>query len=149
MRASTPTDAAKRIVPDVARERLSISSARRSMVSLLEARLQREQLSLSSLRTRPVLAHPQTMVDIREERLGHTIARARTLLNEQLLQACGDIGRLSAELNALSPASTLERGYAVVQTAAGVVVRTAKDAPAGTALTIRLAKDTLPAVVSD
>jgi exodeoxyribonuclease VII large subunit len=51
-----------------------------------------------------------------------------------------------ARLEALSPLSVLERGYAIVRRADGRIVRQAADAPAGTKLRIRLRRDELGAV---
>jgi exodeoxyribonuclease VII large subunit len=139
LRASTPTDAAKRIVPDVAVERRGIEAARTSMRHAVRTRIEREQRGLDQTRTRPVLARPVTMIELRERDIASRIAQARLLLDAILLRAAGDVGRLGAQVRALSPASTLERGYAVVQRADGHIVRSPDDAPAGTALRLRLA----------
>ncbi|WP_422723797.1 exodeoxyribonuclease VII large subunit [Isoptericola luteus] len=146
-RASTPTDAAKRIVPDVAEERARLTQTRQRMRAAVRARVDREQHGLDALRSRPVLAHPQTVVDVREREVGQHVRHARHLLDAALLRASGEVGRLGAQVRALSPASTLERGYAVVQRADGQVVRAAGDVTAGDALRVRLADGTLEAEV--
>ncbi|QAY62005.1 exodeoxyribonuclease VII large subunit [Xylanimonas allomyrinae] len=147
VRASTPTDAAKHVVPDVAEERRRIEQARRSMRHALRARLDREQHGLDGVRSRPVLARPLTMVESRERDVAHTVRHARHLLNAALLAASGEVGRLEAQVRALSPASTLERGYAVVQRADGHVVRAPDDAAPGTPVRLRLARGELAATV--
>ncbi len=147
LRASTPTDAAKRVVPDVAEERRRVDQARRMIRHALRTRLEREQHGLDGLRSRPVLARPESMIEHRERDVEYRIAHARHVLNAALLRASGEIGRLGAQVRALSPASTLERGYAVVQRADGHVVRSPDDAAAGTRVRLRLARGELGATV--
>jgi exodeoxyribonuclease VII large subunit len=147
VRASTPTDAAKRVVPDVAEERRGLEQCRRSMRHALRARLDREQHGLDGVRSRPVLARPSSMVEGREREVVHTVSHARHLLNAMLLREAGEVGRLEAQVRALSPASTLERGYAVVQRGDGHVVRDPDDAAPGTAVRLRLARGELAATI--
>ena len=147
-RASTPTDAAKRIVPDVAEERTRAHQARQRIRAALVARLDREQHGLDALRSRPVLAHPQTSIDAREREVGQHVRHARHLLDAALLRASGEVGRLAAQVRALSPASTLERGYAVVQRGDGHVVRSPDDVATGDPLHVRLADGALDAEVT-
>ncbi len=147
LRASTPTDAAKRVVPDVAEERRRIEQARVTIRHAVRSRVEREQHGLDAMRTRPVLARPQSMVESRERDIEYRITHARHVLNAALLTASGEIGRLEAQVRTLSPASTLERGYAVVQRADGHVVRSPDDAAAGTGVRLRLAHGELAATV--
>ena len=147
-RASTPTDAARRIVPDVAEERLGLTRARRTMRSAVAALVAREQHGLDAVRSRPVLSRPHTMIEARERDIAQTVRQARHHLDAALLRASGEVGRLEAQVRALSPASTLERGYAVVQRADGHVVREPDDAPPGTGVRLRLAHGELGATVT-
>lgn len=147
-RASTPTDAAKRIVPDVAEERHRLAQARQRINGAMAALLDREQHGLDSFRSRPVLAAPHTMLEARERDVTQAIGHARHMLNALLLRASGEIGRLEAQVRALSPASTLERGYAVVQRADGQVVRVPGDVAVGDDVRVRLADGTLDAEVT-
>lgn len=147
-RASTPTDAAKRIVPDVSEERLRLTQARGRMRSAVAAMIDREQRGLDSVRSRPVLAVPQTMLESRERDVRQAIRHGRHALDALLLRASGEIGRLGAQVRALSPASTLERGYAVVQRADGHVVRRPDDVAVGASVHVRLAEGALDAKVT-
>ncbi len=147
-RASTPTDAAKRIVPDVSEERLRLTQARSRMRGALSSMLDREQRGLDGVRSRPVLAAPQTMLESRERDVRQAVRHARHALDALLLRAGGEIGRLGAQVRALSPASTLERGYAVVQRADGHVVRRPDDVEVGAGLHVRLAEGALDAEVT-
>jgi exodeoxyribonuclease VII large subunit len=147
-RASTPTDAAKRIVPDVAEERARVTQARQRIRAAVTARLDREQHGLDALRSRPVLARPHTMVDAREHEIAQHVRHARHRLDAALLRAAGEVGRLEAQVRALSPAATLDRGYAVVQRADGHVVRSPGDVTVGDPLHVRLADGALDADVT-
>ena len=56
------------------------------------------------------------------------------------------MSHVRARLLALSPATTLRRGYAIVQRPDGSVVRAAGEVPPGERLTLRFADDQLTAV---
>ncbi|GAA3797237.1 exodeoxyribonuclease VII large subunit [Cellulomonas soli] len=145
LRASTPTDAAKRIVPDVAEERARLQQARQRSRHALGQRLTREQHGLDHWRSRPVLATPTTLVDPHERRLHVLRDTGRRLLDDAVLHARAETLRLAAQVRALSPAATLERGYAVVQRADGHVVRDPSDVGAGERLRVRVAHGELAA----
>lgn len=147
-RASTPTAAAKRVVPDVSEERSRVAQARQRMRRAVAARVAREQAGLDGLRSRPVLASPDVMLADREDRVAALRERGRRALDVRLVRASGEVGRLEAQVRALSPASTLERGYAVVQRADGHVVRSPDDVAAGEAVRVRLARGELDATVT-
>jgi exodeoxyribonuclease VII large subunit len=142
-RASTPTDAAKRIVPDVGEERARVTQARARMRAAVTQRVAREEAGLSAVRSRPVLARPHTMVEVREAEVHRLRDVARRTTDHALTTAAGSIRALAAQVRALSPAATLDRGYAVVQTSDGAVVRRATTVKAGESLRIRVAEGSL------
>ena len=144
-RASTPTDAAKRIVPDVGEQIRRIQDHRARARQILQARLRREDEWLLSLRNRPVLANPERDIDRRSSEVADDLARARRSVAHLLDRASDDVRHSLARVQALSPLATLQRGYAVVQRAEEIV-RAPADAPAGTALMIRLAAGRIGAV---
>ncbi|SKC52099.1 exodeoxyribonuclease VII large subunit [Krasilnikoviella flava] len=147
-RASTPTDAAKQVVPDVAEERQRLDQARRRMRAAVAGRVAREQHGLDALRSRPALARPQTTIDVREREIAQLVRHSRHRLDAALLRAAGEVGRLEAQVRALSPQATLERGYAVVQRGDGHVVRAARDVEPGDAVHVRVADGALDAAVT-
>lgn len=122
-RASTPTDAAKRIVPDVAAELSNIAAARTRMAEALTRRLHHEQDRLTAMRSRPVLADPTTMVTVRAEQIDRLRQSARSTFAGRLDRARGEVTALRTALRTLSPEATLRRGYAVLRTESGAVVR--------------------------
>ena len=146
-RASTPTDAAKRIVPDVGEERARVAQARARIRSAVEHRVAREEHGLAQVRSRPVLARPHTMVEGRESEVHRMRDHARRSLDHALSGAVASTRALAAQVRALSPAATLERGYAVVQTADGTVVRDAATVSAKDSLRVRVASGELMATV--
>jgi len=147
-RASTPTDAAKRIVPDVREERQRLQQARQRLRGAVRARLGHEDERLAAIRSRPVLARPETMVEVREVEVERLRASGRQALDAALVRGAGEVGRLAAQVRALSPAATLERGYAVVQGPSGRVVRAPGDVVPGGALRVRVAGGELAAEVA-
>lgn len=149
LRASTPTDAGKRIVPDVTEERVRVVNAQSRMRSALTHLLNREQAGLDAARSRPVLARPLTLVDVREADVHRRLDVARRVFGVALADAAGETARLAAQVRALSPAATLDRGYAVVQRADGAVVRSPEDVARGDRLRVRVARGELAATVTD
>jgi exodeoxyribonuclease VII large subunit len=145
LRASTPTDAAKRVVPDVGDELLRVQQARGRITTRLTQIINTEIDRLGQIRSRPVLANPQTLIDVRADELVRSVARGEELFHRILERASTRVSELTAQLRALSPESTLRRGYSIVQLPSGAVLRDAADAPADTPLLLTLASGTLGA----
>ncbi|UNK46908.1 exodeoxyribonuclease VII large subunit [Arthrobacter sulfonylureivorans] len=139
LRASTPTDAAKRIVPDVSEELHRIGQARAMLARRVEQLVHRETDRLATLRSRPVMANPAGMVDVRTDDIHRLTSRAHQAVSAAVHRDTDRIAHLKAQVRALSPQNTLDRGYAVAQLPDGHVLRDAADAPAGTRLRLRLA----------
>ncbi|MFG1928156.1 exodeoxyribonuclease VII large subunit [Cryptosporangium sp. NPDC048952] len=149
VRASTPTDAAKRVVPDLSEERQRIDVARQRLRRGVLSRLEAGQQWLDGVRSRPAFAQPTVLVEQREVEVDGLRERARRTLAHRLDAAGGELAQVRARVRALSPQATLDRGYAVVQRADGAVLRDAADASPGDALRVRLAAGELPALVTD
>lgn len=145
LRASTPTDAAKRIVPDVRDELAGVASMRERSSLAIRSMLDRELRGLADLRSRPVLARPATLVEAEESRLHDVRDRARRSLGHRLDRASDEIGHHLARVRGLSPLATLERGYAVAQLPDGTVITSINDVTADSELTIRVADGTISA----
>ena len=152
LRAATPTDAAKRVVPDASSEQSLVADLRLRSARALRSWVHREQHTLSQLRSRPVLARPLDAIQARTEEVHRARTTAHRDITRLLSTESERIGHLSARLSTLGPAATLARGYAVVQTqpvassgAAAHVLQSVADAPAGTRLRVRLADGTLVA----
>lgn len=152
LRAATPTDAAKKLVPDAAAEQALILDLRRRSAQALRNWVQREQRGLDQVRSRPVLADPLRMVTVRQDE----IAVARTALRRDMKRLVESesqrVGHLSAQLATLGPAATLARGYSVVQRVHDdgtvEVLRTVTDAPAGASLRVRVSDGAVTATVT-
>jgi exodeoxyribonuclease VII large subunit len=138
VRASTPTDAAKLLVPDMAEELRGVDWATERIRALVRQLVDRESRALADLRSRPVLADPRTLVDVRGVEIADLRDRSRRVLTHALERAGDDITHQRARARALSPLATLQRGYAVVQAADGSVVSSTAQAEVGADLSIRL-----------
>lgn len=149
VRAATPTDAAKRVVPDLAEERQLLSTARQRLRRAVTGLLDREQHRLDALRSRPALARPEQLLDAWAEQTDALRARARQCLRHRLDAAGDELHHTLARLRALSPAATLTRGYAIVQRADGHVVQADTEVAPGDHLRIRLAAGELAATVTE
>ncbi|QYJ02599.1 exodeoxyribonuclease VII large subunit [Nocardioides panacisoli] len=139
LRASTPTDAAKHIVPDVVHESAGVTQARQRLRRAVQVRVDREQQRLDALRSRPALADPRSLVDDRLAELDDHRVRMRRTLGHRLDRAADDVAHHRARARALSPLETLRRGYAVLQDGEGHVRTSVADVGAGETMTVRVA----------
>ncbi|WP_347882113.1 exodeoxyribonuclease VII large subunit [Amnibacterium sp. CER49] len=138
LRASTPTDAAKRVVPDVTEELDRVGQCRARMFSRVAHTVGHEVDRIAALRARRVLSDGAWIVTSREDELTRYVARGAELVERCLGDAGARLAEARGHLRALSPLRTLERGYAIVLGDGGAALRSTADAPAGTALTVRV-----------
>ncbi|MYS09025.1 exodeoxyribonuclease VII large subunit [Streptomyces sp. SID6041] len=140
LRASTPTDAAKKVVPDVGEELDRVRGLRDRALRTVRGLLDREERGLAHALARPVMEHPQRMVEVREDEVAALLARSRRVLGHLLDRADSELSHTRARVRALSPAATMERGYAVLQRADGSVVRSPEEVAADEELRARVAE---------
>ena len=143
LRASTPTDAAKRVVPDVAEQLALVTQLRDRGRRSMRGWLDREQAWLDGIRSRPAIADPVREIERQAEQVDALAQRARQFLDATLNRAADDTAHMQARLLALSPAATLRRGYVIAQNADGGVVRAAAEVAPGEELLLRFAEDEL------
>ncbi|MGZ0201363.1 exodeoxyribonuclease VII large subunit [Streptomyces sp. RM1] len=139
LRASTPTDAAKKVVPDVGEELARVRMLRDRARRCAHALLDREERGLAHALARPVMEDPHRMVDERADHVASLAERGRRTLGHLLDRADSELTHTHARVVALSPAATLKRGYAVLQRADGHAVRDPREVSPGEALRARVA----------
>jgi exodeoxyribonuclease VII large subunit len=147
LRASTPTDAAKLVVPDVAEELHRVAQLRDRSRHHVATRLRHEQDRLAALRARPSLADPRAGIDERATEIRQLLDRARRCHAGRLDRAADDVAHARARVRALSPLETLRRGYAVLQDAHGHVVTDPAQVPVGDPVRARVTHGRLDLVV--
>ena len=150
VRAATPTDAAKRVVPDVMEERHRLAELRARSAAALRRWVDREARIVRDLRSRPVLADPMTPIRARSEDIGRGRDRLRGAMARRLEREESLVAGLRGKVSALGPAATLARGYAVVQVqprdgSGDQVVTTIDQSPPGSQLRIRVADGSITA----
>ena len=145
LRASTPTDAAKRIVPDVVEQRAVVAQLRSRLTMRLSQRVSHDIAQLEQLRSRPVLRAPESMIDARSQQLWLLAARGRDVVDRGLESQARRAAELRAALRTLSPASTLARGYAIAHLTDGVIVRDAAQASQGTPVLVTVGRGSFAA----
>jgi len=138
-RASTPTDAAKRVVPDVAEEKTRVHQARQRMVQAMSGLVGRQQELLNALRSRPVLMDPTATFGRRYEQLADLRHRADRAIGSTIERESALIGHHLARVRAMSPQATLQRGYSILLDPDGVAVRTVEQIKVGEDLLAQLA----------
>ncbi|MGQ2913943.1 exodeoxyribonuclease VII large subunit [Microbacterium aurantiacum] len=142
LRASTPTDAAKRVVPDVSEQRALVGQLRSRLTSRLTQRIGHDIAQLEQLRSRPVLRDPAGMLAGRAHDVELQVARGRDRVQRGIDVHARRIAELRATLRALSPAATLARGYAIAHRDDGVIIRDAAQAPSGSTIAVTVARGT-------
>ena len=139
-RASTPTDAAKHVVPDINEEINMISGlrdrARRKISNLIDL----ETTRLTNFRDRPVMKDPHLLITSRAEIILALRERSLRSFGGHLKLAKEELIQIKARVRALSPQATLDRGYSVVQLSTGEIARDASTLKVGDLLRLRLAK---------
>ena len=148
LRASTPTDAAKRVVPDVVDERRKISDSLERMKSIIGSYLGHQVTLIQQIRQHPLLKDPHAYLIQRTDDLTRALGELRDDLDYKLDKQSTDLANKKNLLRSLSPQSTLDRGYAVVRDADGKVITDPKMAKSGTLLKLRVAKGDLDATAN-
>jgi exodeoxyribonuclease VII large subunit len=138
LRASTPTDAAKRVVPDVAEELTQLTRLRRQLDQSMMSRISGEQDRLTALRSRPVLADPTASFAVHAEQIQALRDRSWRAIRTRVEHEMSAVGYHLARVRAMSPRATLERGYAVLVNVDGHAVTSVQDVSVGDELTARL-----------
>jgi len=146
-RASTPTDAAKRVVPDIAEEIAMISAMRDRARRTLLNRINLEATQIANFKNRPVMKDPLVLITTRAEIIAGLRDRSNRSFAHQLKLAKEELKQIKARVRALSPQATLDRGYSVVQLADGQIVTDPKKLKQGDLLRLRLAKGETQATV--
>jgi exodeoxyribonuclease VII large subunit len=138
VRASTPTDAARKVVPDMAEQRRLVADLSTRADRAMRQRIEQNISWLDALRARPVLADPNVLLDVPQQRVEQLRDRSRRCLSHALDRAQDEVVFSRAQVRSLSPAATLDRGYAVVRMADGSVVRDAQTVDVGATLRINV-----------
>ncbi len=149
VRASTPTDAAKIVVPDVAEETERITRMRDRGRRVMTAWLAQQMHNLESIRARPSLADPGSGLRDRALQIEELRARTRRSLTHRLDHAHTDLTHQLARVRSLSPLATLERGYSVLQDDDGHVVTSVRTVAPDQALHARVRDGRVHVVVRD
>lgn len=147
-RASTPTDAAKRVVPDIAEEIATIEKLRDRATRALTARIDFESNLIAQLRSRPVMKDPGAFITLLYEELKDLRQRSTRSFAATIDAERKELKAITAHLRSLSPQSTLDRGYSVVRNAKGDVIRDPKQLSKGEVIAIKVAKGETSATVS-
>ena len=148
LRASTPTDAGKRIVPDISEETARITEARARLDRAVLGYVGMQMNYIAQLRSRPVLTHPESSLLMRVEELSQLRERAHRSVKHRLERESATLSHTLARVRSLSPAQTLNRGYSIVQDAAGAIVRDASALSEGEQITVRAATGSAQATVT-
>ncbi|MDO5721922.1 MAG: exodeoxyribonuclease VII large subunit [Actinomycetaceae bacterium] len=143
LRASTPTDAARKVVPDLQQEKEGLAQARAALRQRVQHRLNLERERLELITARPVLASPAA--SLQSHRAG--LEQARQTLRHRFAAHLGDqrqqLTQARAALRAMSPQATLERGYSIIKAPGVGVVTDVEQVSKGNILEATLARGSM------
>ena len=145
-RASTPTDAGKRVVPDMQEELSRISNLQDRANRFIQNRIDFESSKIKGFMDRQIMREPQLIVSSRLEVIKNLSARSYRGMSGALAIAAEEISGLRTQVRTLSPQATLDRGYSVIQKSDGSVLRKASDVKVGERLRLRLAQGEVGAI---
>ncbi|MFT3834875.1 MAG: exodeoxyribonuclease VII large subunit [Micropruina sp.] len=149
LRAATPTDAAKRVVPDVADERARVVQAGQRVRAAMLRLIDREAHVLATMRSRPVLADPIGPMNVQAGQVRELRARGERAVRARLREEAAWVEHALSRVRALSPRATLLRGYAIVSTEAGQPVDSTTIVSPGDAVVTMLADGLFRAEVTE
>ena len=148
-RASTPTDAAKLVVPDAAEEARIIATGRDRLRAAISGRVRAQQEALDALRSRPVLRDPSGAVVLASERVDDLAERLRRAVRRSVEREQDQLAGQIARVRTLSPRATLQRGYAILTTDDGRTVASIADVEPDETIIARLIDGDIAAAVID
>lgn len=148
-RASTPTDAARKIVPDVLEELAYINALRNQAFAVVTTAIARKGQELATLRAKPALANPSVLIDQRLSVNKSLREQLHSRVSSRIQISAAEIRGIQGTLRALSPQGTLDRGYAIVRDANQNVIKALEQVKPGGVFTIRIADGEFSVRVSD
>ncbi|WP_197455426.1 exodeoxyribonuclease VII large subunit [Stieleria neptunia] len=147
VRALTPTDAATKVFADRSGIVQRVNDLTRRLGRAMQYELERRHVALESLASHPAMSKPMEMVHLRSRLVDEFDQRAKQAMDRRLQQSKSDVATLAASLDALSPLSTLARGYSVTSDRDGNAISNASELTIGQRVTTRLAGGSFESVV--
>lgn len=139
LRAATPSNGAELATPDRREVSAALETAGVRMAQAVNRRLLRERERLERLRHARVLRDPMAPIADKRLLLDYQRERMTAALKGTVIGGRGELGRLAAALDAMSPLKVLGRGYAIATDESGAVLRSAKNITVGASIGLRMA----------
>jgi exodeoxyribonuclease VII large subunit len=140
VRAPTPSAAAELATPDGAQLRAAVNGLAAQMAGLVQSALQDQRWAVKEIQAQLKGLSPQAALANARQRLDDTFARAAGAMAHRTSLERERWSGLTQALNGINPLAVLERGYAVVTTPPGAVVRRAQQVKPGDALRVRVSQ---------
>ncbi len=149
LRAATPSNAAELAVPDIDSLKQHLDSVLDVLRTSIGRSLSAATQHLRILSSSPALQSPDTYLQQRGKDLKMLTSRMLSAQNDTVGRSRQRYIACVSKLDALSPLKVLSRGYAMVQTGEGTLVRSAKQTAVGDHVSITLADGNLTAHITD
>ncbi|MBK8906109.1 MAG: exodeoxyribonuclease VII large subunit [Anaerolineaceae bacterium] len=138
LRAPTPSAAAELAVPDVSELRPYFQAIQVQMKNLVLEQIGQQRWQVQALKRSLNHLSPRVSIAGNRQRLDGWQARLDRAMQRRLDQSSHRLNLLHAQLTAVSPKATLERGYAIVRMRDGRIVRSPAAVQPGDALTVQV-----------
>ena len=138
LRAATPSNGAELAVPDQDALRQILDDAMDRMTTALRRQISGNAQHLQRLSESPVFVNPMTYLQRKQEQLKGLQNRLSSAQVQQLQRNKERYVASAAKLDAMSPLKVLSRGYAMVQTEDGEILRSVSQIEAGDRISVSL-----------
>ena len=149
LRAATPSNAAELAVPDQDALRQNLDSMSAAMCTSLDRRLKAARQHLSMLAASPALRSPTGYVEQRKKSLDLLQTRLVSAQSRILERKQRQFVSQTAKLDALSPLKVLTRGYALIRTEGGEVLKSVRQVEPGDRIVVKFTDGSLTAAVTE
>ena len=149
LRAPTPSAAAELAVPDMGELRLGLNGLRQLLESGIAMELRERRTRVADLSRTLGLLGPTARLDSARQRLDTFSLRLDAAMVRGLERRAGSVALLKGQLSGVSPLATLARGYAIVRSPGGRVVRGADEVAPGQPLTVQVHRGRFDVTVTE
>jgi len=143
VRAATPSVAAELVAPDMAALQDDVLDARRRLAARIMDQVQDERQRVAAAQQRLLWHSPQATVARRRQETDDLVQRLRAAVEQAIAARRHRLEARTLQLHALSPSTTLARGYALCYDASGAVVTAAEQVASGSLIDVRLHRGVL------
>ncbi|MEL7496840.1 MAG: exodeoxyribonuclease VII large subunit [Planctomycetota bacterium] len=143
VRALTPSEAAERLVPNLADVKELLEAGRQRLQQSIRLRMVNARQQLEQLASRPVITQPLQRIRNSEMELDFLHQRLSRSMESNLKAKQQTVARLAGQLNAINPLAVLARGYSLTMDSDGRTISDCHSVATGDTIATRLENGTI------